>query len=305
MNRRTIFIMAVAGLGLGAATAFQAQSIGMGAPKRAGIVVASSDAASESRSHRVAAEGRVVAYPGAEVAVTPERTGRVLRVTVEEGARVEKGDLLVELESDTLRASLAQAEARIAQSEAEIRLAELDQARRRELANQQIIATKDLDQANRDLEVARAQREAARAEANRLSAELRQTRIVAPISGTVLSRRVDPGEVIDTSKSVLSIADLARLRVSGEADEADASALVVGAPVSVSADGYPGRSWKGVIEDVAHSVTLRAMKPEDPSRPTDTRVIAVKVAFAEPSPLRLGATVNLAIESERSDLQPR
>ena len=91
------------------------------------------------------------------------------------------------------------------------------------------------------------------------------------------------------------MADLDRLRVEGEAHEADAHAVVLGAPVTITADGYPGRSWRGRVEEVPGSLTLRHIKPEDPSRPTDIRVLAVKVAFAEPTPLKLGTTVDLRI----------
>ena len=63
----------------------------------------------------------------------------------------------------------------------------------------------------------------------------------------------------------------------------------------ITADGFPGRSWRGTIEEVPDSVTLRRLKPQDPSRPTDTRILAVKVAFAEPMPLKLGTTVELKI----------
>jgi hypothetical protein len=43
-------------------------------------------------------------------------------------------------------------------------------------------------------------------------------------------------------------------------------------------------------------VTLRRLKPQDPARPTDTRVLAVKVAFLEPTPLRLGTTAELRVD---------
>ena len=46
---------------------------------------------------------------------------------------------------------------------------------------------------------------------------------------------------------------------------------------------------------MADSVTLRRLKPQDPSRPTDTRIVTVKVAFAEKTPLKLGTTVELRI----------
>ena len=100
----------------------------------------------------------------------------------------------------------------------------------------------------------------------------------------------------ETGDAVATLADLGRLRVEGEADEADAGALAVGAAAILTADGYPGRSWRGRVEEIAHSVTPRRLKPQDPSRPTDTRIIAVKVAFAESTPLKLGTTVELRIE---------
>jgi multidrug resistance efflux pump len=120
-------------------------------------------------------------------------------------------------------------------------------------------------------------------------------RIVSPIDGTVTARSVDPGETVEPGDPVASVADLRRLRVDGEADEADAGALAVGAAVEISADGFPGQAWAGRIEEVADSVTLRALKPQDPGRPTDTRILAVKVALSEPTPLRLGTTVELKI----------
>ena len=66
--------------------------------------------------------------------------------------------------------------------------------------------------------------------------------------------------------------------------------------MTIHADGYPGLSWQGRIEEVADSVTVRKLKPQDPGRPTDTRILAVKVAFGETTPLKLGTTVELRIQ---------
>jgi multidrug resistance efflux pump len=98
---------------------------------------------------------------------------------------------------------------------------------------------------------------------------------------------------------VVTIADLNRLRVEAEADEADAGALAKGAAVAITSEGYAGRSWSGTVEEIADSVTLRKLKPQDPSRPTDTRIVSVKVAFAERTPLKLGTTVELRIPPSR------
>jgi HlyD family secretion protein len=244
----------------------------------------------------VAAEGRVVAYPGAEVRVGAERSGRLVVVRVEEGDIVKKGDLLAEVESEELAAALAEARARVVEAQAEARLAEANRERRQRLHEQKILAENDLDQANRDLDISRAREETARATVARYEAQMRKSRIVAPISGTVIARRVDAGQTVEAGQEAFTLADLRRLRVEGEAHEADAGAITLGAPVTITADGFPDRSWKGRVEEIPESVTLRRLKPQDPSRPTDTRILAIKVAFAEETPLKLGTTVELAVE---------
>jgi RND family efflux transporter MFP subunit len=290
MKTRTIGITGLIGLGLALATVLQARSAAVGGAMAAG-------AAASAGGRDVAAEGRVVTYPGAEVRVSAERGGRLLRLNVQEGDTVRAGQVLAEIESDELRAALAEARSRVAESEAEVRLAELNRARRRQLMEERVIAAHDADEAERDLDRARARRETARAEAARYEAQLRKSRVLAPLSGTDTAPHVDGGETVETGDALVTVADLARLRVDGEADEADAGALAVGAAVAISADGYPGKAWRGRIEEIADSVTLRRLKPQDPGRPTDTRILAVKVAFDEPSPLRLGTTVELKIRA--------
>jgi RND family efflux transporter MFP subunit len=278
-------------VGLGAFAGTAARGLVTPSPAAAAVPAVAESLATSG----IAAEGRVVAYPGAEVRVGAERDGRLVRVLVEEGAFVRKGQLLAEIESDELRAGIAEAGARVAEAEAEARLAEANLARRRELAAERIVAASDLDQATRDVETARARVETARATVSRDEAVLAKSRIVAPISGTVVARAVDAGQMVASGDHAFTVADLGRLRVEGEAHEGDAGAVVLGVGVTITADGYPGRAWRGRVEEVPDSVTLRRIKPQDPSRPTDARVLAVKVAFAEPTPLKLGTTVDLRI----------
>ncbi len=256
-------------------------------------------AAGDPAPRQVAAEGRVVTYPGGEVVVGAERSGRLVRVLVDEGDTVARGALLAELEADEIRASLTEATAHVTELDAEVHLAQLNLERRRELAAQQIVSTLDLDQAKRDLETARARAATARAAGDRYEAQLRKTRIVAPIAGSVIARHAQGGEMLDSGARVVTLANLARLRIEGEADEADAGALALGAPVTITSEGFPGRSWRGRVEEIPDSVTLRRLKPQDPGRPTDTRILAVKVALLEPTPLRLGTTVELRIAAAR------
>ncbi|HYN04536.1 MAG TPA: efflux RND transporter periplasmic adaptor subunit [Vicinamibacteria bacterium] len=269
------------------------QARGVVAPRAAGGTA--HPVAEKPAAAGVAAEGRVVAYPGAEVRVGAERGGRLVRVLVEEGAAVRRGQLLAEIESDELRAALAEARARVAEAEAEGRLADANLARRRQLTEEKILSVNELDQATRDVETAGARVETAKASVSRYEALLAKSRITAPIAGTVVARKVDAGQMVETGDHAFTVADLGRLRIEGEAHEADAGAVTLGAEVTITADGYPGHSWRGRVEEIPDSVTLRRIKPQDPSRPTDARVLAVKVAFAERAPLKLGTTVDLRI----------
>ncbi|HLA78853.1 MAG TPA: efflux RND transporter periplasmic adaptor subunit [Vicinamibacteria bacterium] len=290
METRTILATGVIGAALLAGTAIQARNAGLGGGKD---VEPTAPAALGKRG--VAAEGRVVAYPGAEVGVAAERGGRLLSVRVVEGQKVRRGELLAEIDSEELRAALAEAKARVTEAEAQARLTELTLERRGRLREEDVVSAHEVDEARRDLETARARRDTAQAEVERYQAQLRKSRVLAPIAGTVTARQADAGETVAAGDPIATLADLDRLRVEGEADEADAAVLVVGAPVAITADGYPG-AFRGRIEEVADSVTLRRLKPQDPSRPTDTRIVSVKVALGERTPLKLGATVELRIE---------
>lgn len=287
MTKRTTAILALAGTALAAATVLQARG-GATASRTASVATA-------PLPEGIAAEGRVVAYPGAEVEVGAERGGRLVRVLVVEGQAVRRGERLAEIDSDELQAALAEARARVVEAEAESRLAEANLARRRRLAEERILAANDLDAANRDVETSRARGETARATVARYEALLAKSRILAPIAGTVVAREVDAGQMVEAGDHAFTVADLSRLRIEGEAHEADAGAIALGATVTIEADGYPGRSWRGRVEEIPESVTRRRLKPQDPSRPTDARVLAVKVAFVEPLPLKLGTTVDLRI----------
>src|SRR5262245_25167146 len=288
MKNTTLVILGFVGVGLAGITVVQARNVSAPVTHAAPAVVV----------RQVAAEGRVAAYPGAEVRVAAERVGRVVRVLVEEGQKVRQGDVLAVIESDELQASVEQSRARLSEAEAQARLAEVTLGRRQRLAEEGVLSPHDLDEARNDRDTAQARIATWRADIERQRSQLAKSRVLAPLSGVVTLRSVDAGETVETGQALFSIADLGRLRVEAEADEADASQIAPGAAVTVTAQGWTGQSWRGRVEEVADSVTPRRLKPQDPARPTDTRVLAVKVAFTEPSPLKLGATVELRIQPQ-------
>jgi multidrug efflux pump subunit AcrA (membrane-fusion protein) len=233
MTKGAAFGLGVAGLVLVAGTVLQARGTFPPAPASpAGAALAAA-----ATVEGVAAEGRVVAYPGAEVRVGAERRG-VCSAPAEEAAvraASSRGDRPTSCGGPPRRGPRGGAEA-------EARLAHANLARRRQLAEERILAVHDLDQATRDVDTAEARVETARASVLRYEALLAKSRIAAPISGTVIARKVDAGQMVDTGDHTFTVADLGRLRIEGEAHEADAEAVVLGADVTITADGYPGHS---------------------------------------------------------------
>lgn len=244
---------------------------------------------------RVAAEGRVATYPGREVVVGTDFPGRLERVAVEEKQRVKKGDLLAEIDVSEERAALAEAKARVAEAEADVRLAEVEIARARQLFEGKVGTKQAVDRAERDRDAARARRETAKAQVDALSARIAKGRVVAPIAGVVLAKHVSTGETVERGARVATIADVDRLRVEAEVDEADSGKVRLGAPVVVKAEGEAA-TWQGTVEEIPDAVTGRKIKPQDPARPTDTRVLLVKVALASHEGLKLGRRVEIEIE---------
>jgi len=243
----------------------------------------------------VMAEGRLVTYPGAQVVVAPEVAGTVIRLAVQEKDRVRKGQLLAELKADDLRAELAEARAKVAEAEADIRFADVDLERAERLLEQKVGTASVADRARSNRDAAHARRATALASVDRLEARLAKTRIVAPIDGVVVTRAVEPGEHLEAGSPLLTVADLRRTRVEAEVDEFDAGRVAVGSPVTLTAEGLAGQSWKGRVEEIPDSVVGRRLKPQDPGRPSDTRVLLVKVALAGPTPLKLGQRVEVEI----------
>ena len=289
----TRLLWPVLALGLTVLAVLQARATGFPAHASAGK---GSRAAAPPPADRVAsAEGRVVTYPGAEVAVGTDLAGTLVSLPVLEKQRVRKGQLVAELRSDDYRAELAEARARVAEAEADITLADFEVERARSLFEKAVGSKQALDKAERDRDAARARRETASATARRLEAVLAKTRILSPIDGVVVARMAESGETVKEGQRLVTVADLSRTRIEAEFDEFDAARVTLGAPALVRAEGFDGQAWRGKVEEIPDAVAGRRLKPQDPGKPEDTRVLLVKIALSESTPLKLGQRVEVTL----------
>jgi HlyD family secretion protein len=263
------------------------------------VKLAESSSVASRVSNRITAEGRVVAYPGAEVTVGTEVLGTIMRMPAHEQAAVRKGDLLVELRDDDIKASSREARFRLIEAETGLRLLQARYQLDRILGSAAAKAPA-ADSRTEEQAIAVARRDAAKAAVDRLEAEAVKYKITAPIDGVIIACQVDAGETVTPGSPLMTIVNLSRLRVLAEVDEFDISGIAQGARTTITAEGYPDRAWHGEVEEIPDAIVVRHTVPEDPGRPTDTRVLHVKVAFREPNPLKLGQHVEVDIVTSHS-----
>jgi RND family efflux transporter MFP subunit len=303
-------ILPLACLALGVVLLLEASGVGSlkalnltaltGAPPRdtpgpAEVPRAAADDDQHARS-TIIAEGRVVAYPGGQVVVGAEAAGTISRVAVFEKSPVRRGDVLVEFRNADVRAQVAEAQARLAEADAEAGRAELEDQRVAILVGRQATSQQEYERIHFNLLALRGRRDAMKAIKERLEAQLAKCRVVSPIDGVVTARFVQPGETVAIAAPLVTVLDLNRLRIEAEVDDYDIARCRVGSPVKIRVESYPGRTWRGEVEEIADVLTGRRIRPEDPGRPTDTRVLPVRIAFREPNPLRFGLRVEVEIE---------
>ena len=289
----TLSLTLLTALSLGGVAVFR------GRLANAGPAAPGTHAQAAAAERPILAEGRMVTYPGRQVTIGTEVAGPLRRLTVTEKSVVKKGDVIAEVGVDEQRAALRETWARVGEAAVDVGFAGTELARAAALHNESALPKASLDKATRERDAAIARRDVARASAARLDTVLNKAVVRSPIDGVVLEKHAEQGELVAQGSRLVTVADITALRVEAEIDEFDGARVSLGQAVSVWAEGYPGRV-RGEVEEIPDQVVSRRIKPQDPGRPTDTRVLAVKVKLLEPATLRLGQRVELELAPRRT-----
>lgn len=260
------------------------------------IATASAKQGAEQPATQILAEGRIATYPGADVTVGSEVGGKLERMHVKERDVVKAGDVLFEFDVKEQRAALAEAQARVGEVSADVDFSKRERNRSAKLFWDDAIPEAEFEKAAFATRGAEQRRASLVASAARLRAIVEKARVTAPIDGTVTQRYADEGEIMAPGAPLLTIADLSKLRVEAEVGEFDAGRVRLGAKATLRAEGYDGKSWQATVEEIPERVQARELRPLDPARPVDTRVLLVKLRLNDRTPLKLGQRLEVEIE---------
>ena len=241
------------------------------------------------------------------VDIAPRTGGRLLSVNVQLGDRVRRGQVLAKVEDreivEQVRAAEASqevAKATIRQREADLKVAELNFDRSKNLFERQLLAKQALDDAESRYMAAVAQTDLSRAQLLQNEARLQELRInlqhtsvASPVDGYVGKRNVDPGAMVNTNTAIASVVDISRLRLVVNVVEKDLRLVNAGDVADVEVDAYPGEKFAGKIARVAPVL--------DPATRTATMEVEIPNNDHKLKP-GMYARINLTVEERKNTL---
>ena len=211
----------------------------------------------ERRDIIVDVEATGVVEPINIIEVKSKASGQITQLTVETGSDVKRGDLLVQLDTREVVAQEQQAQADLDAAQARRDVSFANKVRSDTLFAQRVITAQENEAARLDLASAEAALVRAKAALDQAQQRSEDVTVRAPIDGTILTRTVSAGQVIASATSsasggttLLTMADLSRVRVRVNVSEADIGAVRPGMPAMIATDAYPNRPFDGVVEKI-------------------------------------------------------
>lgn len=192
--------------------------------------------------------------PVSLISVGTQISGIVRKLYVDFNDRVEKDQILLELDSALSSAAIVQSSSSVRNNQANVDLATANEKRIRELYAQEYVSKQELDTAVQVLKSAKAQLDSARGLLTRDQTNLNFTIIRSPVSGIVVNRVVDVGQTVAASfqtPTLIQIAqDLAKMQIDTSFAEADIGKIKEGQLVKFNVDAFPNRDFEGVVKQV-------------------------------------------------------
>jgi RND family efflux transporter MFP subunit len=191
-----------------------------------------------------------------ETAIYARTNGYIKKWMADIGARVERGQLLAEIETPELDRQLQQAEAAQAQAEANLDLARSTAARYQDVLKTDGVSKQEYDQAVGTLHADEANLKAAKATVAQLREMQSFERVTAPFAGTITARYIDVGSLIasGTNTMLFRLADTSTLRVYANIPETESKDVKAGVTVDLEAPGTPGKKFGGQVVRTAGAI---------------------------------------------------
>lgn len=197
--------------------------------------------------------------------LAPKVSGFILTVNVTEGQRVQKGDVLAEIDARDYQNALTQAKGDLTSLEARRRDADRSFQRISQLFKSGAVSQQQFDTANATHSEIRAKYDAAAAQVSQAELNLENTKIRAPSDGFIAKKSVELGQLASPGLPLFGFVDAGDRWVTANFKETDLPSIRVGADVDIDVDAIPGRNYHGKVESIssATGATFTLLPPDN------------------------------------------
>ena len=223
-----------------------------GKSSKGGIKLETAKVGRSTITNTVTATGTV--EPVTEVEVGTQVSGIIDKLYADYNDVVKAGQLIAEMDKINLQAELRSAEAQLASSKTEFEYQQKNYVRSKVLHEKQLISDTDYETATYNYEKARAAYDQSQASMVKVNRNLEYATITSPIDGVVINRAVEEGQTVaagfETPTLFTIAADLTKMQVIADVDEADIGNVEEGQRVSFTVDAYPNDQFEGVVRQI-------------------------------------------------------
>jgi HlyD family secretion protein len=219
--------------------------------KRGGVAVEVTKVGRGKIEEIVSAPGEVCAKE--ERKINAEVTAEVIKLLVEEGDWVKKGQILVKLDSTEQFAAYQRAKANVGAQRADLEFKKEQMRRKKELYEKGLISRENFDNIATDVELAQSNLENARTELGRTKRSLERTTIRSPIPGTVMDINKEEGEVVvagtmnNPGSIILTVSDLEEMEMVADVNESEIPLVSIADTARITVDAFTDTTFIGVV----------------------------------------------------------
>ena len=223
-----------------------------GSPAKHKVTYATTTVSKGDISNSVTATGTI--EPVTEVEVGTQVSGIIDKIYVDYNSVETKGQLIAEMDRVTLQSELASQKATYDGAKAEYEYQEKNFQRSKGLHEKSLISDTDYEQALYNYQKAKSHYDSSKASLAKAERNLSYATITSPIDGVVISRDVEAGQTVasgfETPTLFTIAADLTKMQVVADVDEADIGGIEEGQRASFTVDAYPNDTFEGVVTQI-------------------------------------------------------
>jgi HlyD family secretion protein len=300
--------------------------------------VATEKAGKRTIVESVNASGKV--YPEVEVKISPDISGEIIELNVEEGDSVRKGQPLARIYADIYALQRDEAASRVNQSsatvdnssaaldalKANLELAQQTFDRNKRLYEDKVISKAELEQyettvrsaqanytaAQQNIRSLKANVQASQVGLNKANKDLSRTTLIAPMDGVISSLKIKKGERVagnsfNVGTEMMTVADMNVLEVRVDVGENDIVKISIGDSADVEVDAYNNRKFKGIVTKIASSTksTISGLSTSNDVTNYEVRIRLDKSSYSDLAgktfPFRPGMNASADIKTKRVD----